>query len=108
MMIIEIQNKETVTLISLDIYYFLGLKNAIFGDLFYQKYCKTESENTELMFSVRMLELQLKTLKKKNEELVNRKDQIYLLLKNEFVKLVFEQKRVMSRLACIYKMLKDY
>jgi hypothetical protein len=96
-----------VTLSILHGIYFLGLKNAIFGDLFFQKLSSSESEIAELKFYAKMLELQLNTMKKRYKEVVNKKELVNMLLKVEFASLFEEQRRVFARLGRIYEILKE-
>ena len=54
-----------------------------------------------------MLELQLNTLKKKNEELIRKRHDDFALLKNEIVELVNDQLLVSTRLGCILDIFKE-
>jgi len=83
-----------------------ALRSAIFGDFFFAKYSKIEKENSELKFLNRILQLQLNTLKKKNEELT-RKQECFDVMKVEFVQLVSEQVLASSRLYHILDIIKD-
>ena len=71
--------------------FFTALKSSIFGNAFIEKYLEIENENAELKFSIRMLELQLNTLKKKNEELIRKRHGVFATLKTEIVELVNDQ-----------------
>ena len=90
----------------------LGLKKAIFGDLYYQKFSLIENENEELKFRIKILELQLGTLKKKNEEVFNeerlrRIKSFITQLEVEFFELSNAQQKVVSRLGNIFELLKN-
>ena len=84
-----------------------ALRSSIFGNAFFEKYLEIENENSELKFSVRMLELQLSTLKKKNEELIRKNLDVFGHFKSEIVQLVTEQLMVSTRLWRILEMFKD-
>ena len=86
--------------------FIVALRCAIFGDLFFAKYSNIENENSELKFSNRILQLQLNTLKKKNEVLT-KKQECFELMKVEFVQLVREQVLASSRLYHILDIIKD-
>ena len=79
----------------------------LFGDIYFEKFCKLEDENAELKFKVQVLELQLNTLKKKNQECSSNKDQCLLRLKSEIVEFLKEQLVVTLRISRILDMLKE-
>ena len=66
-----------------------------------------EDENAELKFKVQVLELQLNTLKKKNQECSTNKDHLLLQLKTEIVEFLKEQLVVTLRVSRILDILKD-
>ena len=84
------------------------MKSAVFGHLFFEKFCSIENENSDLKFKIQILELQIKTLKKKNEALSKKKYILDTSLMTEFKKLVFEHQKVTSRLKHIYDILKEF
>lgn len=86
---------------------FLDLKRVLFGDMYFDKYCRMESENSNLKFQVKILELQLSTLKKKNELMNTSKDEKFLKLKNEIAELLREQLVVSNRLKRVFEILKQ-
>ena len=90
----------------------LGLRNAIFGDFFYQKFSLIENENEELKFRNKMLELQLSSMKKKkeegfNEERLKRIKAFITQLQIEFFELSNCQQKVLLRLGRIFELLKN-
>ena len=84
------------------------MKNAIFGDKFFENYCRIEKENEDLKFRIKMLELQLSTLKKKNQDSSYEELLKFVVsqLWVEFGELVIEQDRVSSGLGRIIELLK--
>lgn len=86
---------------------FLDLKRVLFGDMYFDKYCSMESEYSNLKFQVKILELQLSTLKKKNELMNTSKDEKFLKLKNEIAELLREQLVVSNRLKRVFEILKQ-
>ena len=86
---------------------FLGLKFAIFGDSFVQKYVSIENENSELKFTKKIIELQLNTLKRKNEELLKEKKKYVSSLMMELCELITEHEKVSSRIRRIFDLLKE-
>ena len=84
----------------------LVLKKVLFGDIF-DKFCSMEDENAELKFKVQVLELQLNTMKKKNEELLTKKDLLMLDFKSEITELLKEQLVVTRRISRVLDVLKD-
>jgi hypothetical protein len=85
---------------------FLDLKRVLFGDMYFDKYCSMESEYSNLKFQVKILELQLSTLKK-NELMNTSKDEKFLKLKNEIAELLREQLVVSNRLKRVFEILKQ-
>ena len=86
---------------------FLVLKKVLFGDIYFDKFCSMEDENAELKFKVQVLELQLNTMKKKNEELITKKDLLMLDFKSQITELLKEQLVVTRRISCVLDVLKD-
>ena len=86
---------------------FLDLKLAIFGDSFVQKFCLIENENSELKFAMKILQLQLNTMRKKSEDLSKEKLSYLSCLKTEFAELIVDHEKVASRLKRIYQILND-
>jgi len=89
---------------------FLGLNNALFEDIFVQKYFLVEKENAELKFANKLFELQLSTLKNKkkhfaNDNLFENFKEIFSQLEIEFRELVCDQERVAARLKHILELL---
>jgi len=83
------------------------LKKVLFGDIYFEKFCSMEDENAELKFKVQVLELQLNTMKKKNEELISKKKDVLMLqLKSEITELLKEQLVVTRRLSRVLEILK--
>ena len=66
-----------------------------------------ENENQNLKFLQKILELQLNTLKKKNEELLQKKNFVFLELKKEFAELIVERQKISCRLRRIYELFKE-
>ncbi len=83
------------------------MKSAVFESLFYDKYCSVEKENVELKLVNKVLELQLNTLKRKNEELNSRNDAYVRELKNEVVEILIEQLAVSSRINRVLDILNE-
>ena len=86
---------------------FLVLKRVLFGDLYFEKYCIMGDENAELKFKMQVLELQLNTLKKKNEELNCKKGEMFAELKTHITELLKEQLVVTLRMSRILDILKE-
>jgi hypothetical protein len=82
------------------------LKRVLFGDLF-EKFCLMENENAELKLRIKILELQISTLKKKNEEMLSKKDANFLNLKKNIVELLKEGFVVNNRLNIVLDLLKN-
>ena len=83
------------------------MKKVLFGDIYFEKFCSMEDENAELKFKVQVLELQLNTMKKKNEELISKKKDVLMLqLKSEITELLKEQLVVTRRLSRVLEILK--
>jgi hypothetical protein len=72
----------------------------LFGNAFFEKFASIESENEELKFQNKILELQLSTLKRK------KLDQ-FKQLEVEIFELAQEQQKVVSRLSRIFELLKN-
>ena len=87
-----------------------GLKNAMLSDSFFHKYFCIENENAELKFSIKLLELQLNTLKnrrKTNDVQMSVMKESFLKLETEFQELIIEQEKVNSRMNRIFEVLHD-
>ncbi len=83
------------------------MKEAIFGDTFFQQCSELEKQNSELRFSNRILDLQLSTLKKKNEDVCGKRQIFNVQLQTEFAKLIVEQENVLRRLRRVYELVKE-
>ena len=77
-----------------------------------EKLVALQSENAELNFKVKMLELQLGTLKRRKEdfdktifEKFDRMKAIFLQLENEMCQLIIERQKVNVRLGHIYALI---
>jgi hypothetical protein len=79
----------------------------LFGEKFFELFCAIDNENSELKFSKQILELQLNTLKKKNEEFHRRKDERFFRLQQEIEILLREQLAVTLRVRGILNILKE-
>ncbi len=66
-----------------------------------------ENENAELKLRIKILELQISTLKKKNEEMLSKKDANFLNLKKNIVELLKEGFVVNNRLNIVLDLLKN-
>ena len=66
-----------------------------------------QSENAELNFKVKMLELQLGTLKRRKEDFAKFEQMkaIILQLQNELCQLIIERQKVNARLGHIYNLI---
>ena len=87
------------------------LRSLIFG-LNCERVLALQSENADLSFKVKMLELQLGTLKRRKEESersnLAKLDQlktIFLQLEKEICQLIIERQRVFDRISVIYSLI---
>ena len=87
------------------------LRSLIFG-LNCERVLALQSDNADLSFKVKMLELQLGTLKRRKEESersnLAKLDQlktIFLQLEKEICQLIIERQRVFDRISVIYSLI---
>ena len=89
----------------------LGLKNLLFG-MHGEHVCSLQFENADLKFKIKMLELQLNTLKKRkeandisNSSKLEKMKVIFLELENEICQFIIDRQKVNSRLVKIYSLI---
>ncbi len=92
-----------------DLFICLGFKAALLRDVFMQKYFLIEKENSDLKFENKVLELQLRTLKYKknqidNENSLGKLREIMSQLEIEFGGLICDQQRVFDRIERIVEL----